>query len=143
MSDFFELDPVTGIRSDFKWNENDQEYKIIRTADAQPVLDFAAWARNEAGKNREGMKANWWLYAKIPPIVELQMLAKGINIHNPDHQSRMLAEINAEYPFLKCTTGHEGPKSSRQIYMPPDLSRKDATNGGVAHTGVHAGNVHD
>ena len=116
MSDFFELDPVTGIRSDFRWNENEQEYRIVRTADAQPVLDFANWARNEAGLNREGIQANWWLYAKIPPIVELQLLAKGISIHNPDHHDRMLAEINTNYPHLKCTTGHEGARQ-RQIFL--------------------------
>ena len=111
MSDFFEIDPVSGIRSDFKWNENEQEYNIVRTADCQPVLDFATWARNEGGLNREGIKANWWLYAKIPPIIELQLRAKGIDIHNPDHHKRMLAEINTNYPAIKCTTGTDGGRT--------------------------------
>ena len=116
MAEFFEYDPVTGIRTDTAYDEMTGEMTLIRTADAQPVLDFANWARNEAGLNREGIKANWWLYAKIPPIVELQMRSKGINIHNPDHTERMLAEINTNYPHLKCTTGHEGAKS-RQIFL--------------------------
>jgi len=117
MSDFFEVDPVTGIRSDFRWNENDQQYVIDRSCDVEPVLDFTKWAANEAGVNREGIKAGWWLYAKIPPIVELQMRAKGIDIHNPDHYKRMIVEINTQYPHLKCTTGHEGPKSDRKIFL--------------------------
>jgi hypothetical protein len=115
MSDFFEIDPHTGIRSDFKWNENDQQYLITRTADVQPVLDFANWARNEAGLNREGIQEGWWLYAKIPPVVELQMRAKGINIHNQDHFKRMLAEINTLYPHLKCTTGNEGGRAGKVL----------------------------
>jgi hypothetical protein len=115
MSDFFEIDPLTGIRSDFQWNENDQQYTINRVADVEPVLDFASWARNEAGLNREGIKAGWWLYAKIPPVVELQMRAKGINIHNPDHYKRMLAEINTAYPHLKTTTGNEGGRGGKVI----------------------------
>lgn len=107
MSDFFEIDPDTGIRSEFKWNENDQEYSIIRTADVQPVLDFTKWAQNEAGLNRQGIKEGWWLYAKIPPIVILQMRAKGINVFDQNDQKRMFEEINASYPHLKCTTGKE------------------------------------
>lgn len=117
MSDFFEIDPHTGIRSDFKWNENDQQYAIERTADVQPVLDFASWARNEAGVNREGIKAGWWLYAKIPPIVELQMRAKGIDVGNPDHHQRMLAEINTHYPYLKTTTGNDGGRAGKVISL--------------------------
>lgn len=117
MSDFFEVDPVTGISTHGKWNENDQEYTLVRTADAQPVLDFASWARNEAGVNREGIKAGWWLYAKLPPIVELQMRAKGIDVGNPDHHARMLAEINTHYPHLKCTTGNDGGRAGKVISL--------------------------
>ena len=110
MSDFFEIDPLTGIRSDFKWNENDQEYTIERYADVEPVLDFAKGCANDLGVNREDIKRGWWLYAKIPPIVMLQMRAKGIDIHNRDHQERMFEEINTHYPHLRCTTGVEGGK---------------------------------
>ena len=41
MSDFFEVDPYTGIRSDFKWNENAQEYTIERYQDVEPMIDRA------------------------------------------------------------------------------------------------------
>jgi hypothetical protein len=108
MSDFIEIDPVTGIRSDFKWNENDQRYTIERVADVEPVLDFAKAMANDGGLNRADIKRGWWLYATIPPIVIVQMRAKGIDIFNQDHQARMLAEINSNYPMLKCTTGNWG-----------------------------------
>jgi len=110
MSDFFEIDPVSGIRTDFKWHESDEQYQMIRTADVEPVLEFAKTIRNEQGLNREGIADNWWHYCTIPPIVELQLRAKGINIHDRDHQQRMLAEINTNYPHLKCTTGKMGGK---------------------------------
>lgn len=111
MSDFLEIDPVTGIRSDFKWNENDQEYTIERYADVEPVLDFAKAVSNEVGMNREDIKKGWWLYAKLPPIVILQMRAKGINVYDKNDQDRMYAEINSHYPHLKCTTGNVGGRT--------------------------------
>ena len=110
MSDFMEIDPVTGIKSRFTWNENDQEYLIHRVADVEPVLDFAKTVASEVGLNREDIKKGWWLYAKIPPIVMLQMRAKGINLFDKNHEKRVLEEINTHYPHLKCTTGKLGGK---------------------------------
>ncbi len=107
MSDFMEIDPHTGIRTDWKWNENDQQYTLHRTADVEPVLDYSKAISNEVGLNREDIKKGWWLYAKIPPIVIVQMRAKGINVFDPNHQKRMFQEINEHYPHLKTTTGNE------------------------------------
>ena len=107
MSEFFEMDALTGIRTDLAWNESAQEMTLIRTADVEPVLDFTKACANEAGLNREGIRAGWWLYAKLPPIVILQMRAKGINVFDQNDQKRMFEEINAHYPHLKCTTGKE------------------------------------
>lgn len=115
MSDFFEIDPHTGISTHGKWNETDQEYTIVRTADVEPVLDYTRAAANEVGLNREDIKRGWWLYAKIPPIVELQLRQKGIDLGNPDHSARLLAEINTHYPYLKCTTGHDGGRADKVI----------------------------
>lgn len=105
MSEFFEYDPLTGIRTDLSWSESENKMTLLRTSDVEPVLDYAATSRNEFGMDREGMKRGHWLYAKLPPIVILQMRAKGIDITNKDHQKRMLQEINLNYPHLKCTTG--------------------------------------
>jgi hypothetical protein len=107
MSEFFEYDPVTGIRSDLAWSESTQEMSLIRTADVEPVLDFAKAISNEVGMNRGDIKKGWWLYAKLPPIVILQMRAKGIDVFDQNDQKRLFQEINREYPHLKCTTGTE------------------------------------
>lgn len=110
MSDFFEIDPVSGIKTDFKWSESANEYQMIRTADVEGALEAAKIARNEGGLNEKDIKRSWWHYCTIPPIVELQLRAKGINIHDKDHQDRMIAEINTNYPHLKLTTGNMGGK---------------------------------
>lgn len=107
MSEFFEYDPTTGIRTDTAWNESTGEMTLIRAADVEPVLDFSKAVSNEVGLNREDIKKGWWLYAKLPPIVILQMRAKGINVFDQNDQRRMFEEINASYKHLKCTTGNE------------------------------------
>lgn len=105
MSEFFEYDPLYGIKTETDWSESEQKLTVTRTSDVEPVLDFAKGACNEFGLNREDIKKGWWCYAVIPPVVQLQMRAKGIDIGNKDHQKRMFEEINANYPHLKTTTG--------------------------------------
>lgn len=116
MSDFTEIDPFSGIRSDFVWNENDQQYSITRTADVEPVLDWTRAVQNEVGVNKEDIRKGWWLYAKLPPIVILQMRAKGIDVFDQNDQARMFQEIDRSYPHLKCTTGTE-VAAAKQIFL--------------------------
>ncbi len=105
MSELYEIDPHTGIRTDMQWNENEQTMTLTRSADVEPVLDYAREVSAEVGKNSKDIKRGWWLYAKLPPIVILQMRAKGINVFDQNDSGRVIAEINANYPMLKTTTG--------------------------------------
>ena len=107
MAELFEVDPISGIRTETSWNESTGEMTLIRTADVEPVVNWTKAVANEVGMNRTDIKKGWWLYAKLPPIVILQMRAKGINAFDPNDSGRVFAEINAHYPSLKCTTGIE------------------------------------
>lgn len=111
MPEFFEYDPLTGIKTETAWDENTQQMTVIRTTDVEPYLDHAATNRNELGLNRHGIKESWWCYATIPPIVQLQMRAKGIIVGEKAHEKRVLEEINTNYPHLKMTTGVMGGKT--------------------------------
>ena len=106
MPEFFEYDPTTGIRTDTSYDPNTHEMTLHRTSDVEPLLDWTKGVSNEVGLNRQGIKDSWWLYAKIPPIVILQLRARGINIFDKNDQARVFKEINTNYPHLKCTTGH-------------------------------------
>lgn len=110
MPEFFEYDPISGIRTDTSWNEETGEMTLHRSSDVETLLNYTKGLSNDLGINQRGIKMGHWLYAKIPPIVELQMRAKGIDIYNPDHSNRMLEEINSNYAHLKCTTGKMGGK---------------------------------
>lgn len=111
MSEFFEYDPMTGIRTDTEYNEQTGELSLIRSADVEPVLDYTKTIANEVGINKGDIRNGWWLYAKIPPVVILQMRAKGIDIFDQNDQKRMFEELNTHYPYLKCTTGMEFGKT--------------------------------
>lgn len=118
MAEFFEWNPITGIKTETEYNSETGELTLIRTADVESVVNFANKVRNEGGLNKEGIAEGWWAYASIPPIVQLQMLAKGIDISKEDHHARMFQEINEHYPHLKLTTGREGKASSTKYFMP-------------------------
>jgi hypothetical protein len=98
--EFFDYDPLSGVRYD---TEQDGDITILhRTQDVQPLID-----RNQAmareGVMDKGIKEGWWHYCDIPPVVELELRKKGIDIHNPEDGKRMFEEINKNYPYLKRT----------------------------------------
>lgn len=111
MSELFEYDPITGIRTDTAWDEATQQMTLTRTADVEPVLDFSKEMAADNSMTQRGIKQGWWRYASLPPIVILQMRAKGINIFDQNDQKRMFAEINSHYSHLKNTTLNEGGKA--------------------------------
>ena len=117
MSEFFEYDPVSGIRTDTEWNPTTGEMTLIRTADCQSILDHAKAHAAEVGKNLRAIRESWWQYCTIPPIVQLQMRMKGIDITNPDHQKRMFEEINQNYPDLKMVNAQEGRRATPKIFL--------------------------
>lgn len=111
MSQFFEFDAAHGIRTDTEYDEATGQMTIHRTADVEPVLDYTKALARDGEVSRRGIKESWWLYAKIPPIVMLQLRAKGINIFDKNDEPRVFAELNTNYLHLKCTAGNHGGKT--------------------------------
>lgn len=119
MAEFLDYDPLTGLRYDWEWDAEKGEATIRTTQDVQPIIDRAKALANDSLRDN-GIKKGWWHYCYVPPIVELQLRAKGINIHDKGATKRLLEEINTNYPHLKVTQKSEGGKLT-QIY---DLGRK-------------------
>lgn len=119
MAEFFDYDPLTGIRTDFEVDD-DMNVTLHRTADVEHVLDWTKALAND-GMTDGGIKKGWWLYAKIPPIVMLKMRNKGINVEDGRHIDRVVAELNTYYPHLKCTQKNEGKK----LVLLHDLGKKN------------------
>jgi hypothetical protein len=106
---FLDFDPDNNVRQDFEFDEATGEAHIHYTSDIQPLLDYNKALAN-SGHNDAGIKQNWWLYAKIPPIFQLKLRARGYKLDSTDDTARLLAEINTNAPALKCTTLNHGKK---------------------------------
>lgn len=109
MPSFFDYDPMTGVQTDFDYDEESGNVILQRSQDVQPLLDYNKRLAND-GLTDKGIKDSWWLYAKIPAIFQLKMRAKGINVMDGRHFDRVIAEINTNYPYLKTTQKNEGKK---------------------------------
>jgi hypothetical protein len=59
MAEFFEFDPLTGIKTETAWNGHDGTLTIIRSADSEPYLQNALEHRNEVGPDKQGIQEGW------------------------------------------------------------------------------------
>ena len=87
IEEWFDYDPI-----------NDQ--MIIQTRqDVTPILD----AMNEKRKQEKWgseVKADWVHVAKIPHAVEMELLKKGIALHDRNCTQRLMRELQTNYPYL-------------------------------------------
>jgi hypothetical protein len=120
VADFLDYDPDTGLRYDFDYDEATGEAKIHYSSDVEPLLDYNKALAN-SGYNDAGIKRSWWLYAKIPPIWQIKLRARGFKLDSSDDTARLLAEINTYAPALKCTQLNHGDK----VKLIHDLGKHD------------------
>lgn len=100
----FDHDPETGVTEHFDYDPITDQVAITYSQDVTGFLDRMNAMRNAPEYSQKGMKEEWWHYASIPPVVEMELLKKGLSLHNKDHTKRILKEINTNYPYLKATT---------------------------------------
>lgn len=100
MPEFFDYDPYTGLQKLFDYEDDTSKVRIHSRQDVQPLLDYATAARNE--RIFEGHR-EFQLACKIPPVVQIELRNKGIDIYSKDPTMirRMFREIEANYPRLK------------------------------------------
>ena len=102
MAKFVDLNPATGVAM-YEDRTVDGKIQIHHRQDVESVLEVAKTERIN-GLTDHGIKQDMWLYARIPPVVILEMRHKhGVDIFKRDHMKKALDLINTEYPALKCT----------------------------------------
>ena len=105
LCEFFDYDPYTGVTDYIETDEKTGVTTITSKQDVEPCLNYAKAIRDHTN-NDKGIKEDWWRYAIIPTIVQMDLLNKGIDIFNKDHEKKLLQEINTNYPYLKTTYKH-------------------------------------
>lgn len=102
--ELFDYDPATGIRTLWHYDEDTGKGLLRREQDVQWAVDLAAELRASGASDKEAKKDDYMaLYAVIPPGVEMELKAKGIDLYDPNNTRRILEEINRNYPYLKAT----------------------------------------
>lgn len=96
-------DPLTGVTQYFDYDPIKDEFSITSVQDVKPFLDHLQALRNDPEYSKKGMKAEWWHYASIPAVVEIEMRKKGIDIYDKSATQAIIKEINTNYPWLKAT----------------------------------------
>lgn len=101
--EFIDYDPLTGLRylADF---HPDGGFTFRTEQDVEPFLDYTQKLRNE-GVHDNGVKGEFFHYAKIPNVVALELRKRGLNLYSPDEtmQKRIRQVIEAEFPYCKTT----------------------------------------
>lgn len=109
MAELFDVDPLRGVTRHFEYEEDTGIARIHTTQDVAPVLAYAAEMRaTRAADDKLRDDDYLCMYAVIPTVVQMELMSKGINIHDPSQTKRLIQEIEANYPYLKTTQLHHG-----------------------------------
>lgn len=98
----FDFNPDTGVREWFDYDPFTDQVCITAEQDVSGFLDHIKAIRDSGFSDRKGAE-EWRWYCSIPTVVEMELRNKGLFLEDKDHMKAILKEINANYPYLKCT----------------------------------------
>ena len=107
MKRLLDVDPITGVECYFDFQGDQVTLTHEQSmADVQRILDANKRAANDDDKTKRGIKNDWWKYATIPAIVEVEWMTKyGVSLGNQAHKKRIFELLNSpEYKYLKTTS---------------------------------------
>ena len=103
MSVFFDYDPTTGVTQTFDYDPVTEDVRLTSTQDLTAFFEAIKQKRDNPEAWAKGVKEEFAHYATIPPVIQMELMKKGIDIHNPNQTKELLKEINSSYPYLKAT----------------------------------------
>lgn len=104
MSVFFDYDPTTGVTQTFDYDPVTEDVRLTSTQDLTAFFEAIKQKRDNPEAWAKGVKEEFAHYATVPPVIQMELMKKGIDIHNPNQTKELLKEINTSYPYLKTTT---------------------------------------
>jgi hypothetical protein len=105
---FLDFDPLRGLE---QWEDTSGvggtgKLQIHYRQDVEPVLDLAKYERLNGIADKAGKESRQdvYLYARIPPVVQLKLKYEyGLDINKRDHMKRILEVIDRDFPYCKTT----------------------------------------
>lgn len=104
MSVFFDYDPLTGVTQTFDYDPVTEDVRLTSTQNLDAFFEELKRKRDNPDAWKKGVKEEWAHYASIPPVIEMELMKQGIDIHNPHQTKELIHAINTKYPYLKTTT---------------------------------------
>lgn len=104
--EYFSYDPVTGIRTDWDFEDETGIATFYQEEDIEGLLKVAAETRaTNTPMSYTGHDEKWWPEAVIPATVINELLKKGINVlrYEDKDATDLAREIETNYPHLKLT----------------------------------------
>lgn len=104
--EFFDYDPITGVRTLFDYDEDAGTAIFRREEDISGVLALAAKTRaGQPGSYIGSSDEQWYPQAIIPAMVMAELLKKGIDVSALEGKdaTALAKVIETEYPALKLT----------------------------------------
>ena len=98
-------DPFTGESVWYQFNHGDLSATITHEQDASGILDNNVTDQNDTGRTQEGIKRDWWHYARVPNTIIVKWKQElGVDFYNPDHRKKVFELLNhPDYRMLKTT----------------------------------------
>lgn len=106
--EFFDHDPLTGMVEYYE-ETSDGKIHIHTYQDVEPVMDWCKELAN-SGVPDGNFRKEGWLYAIIPPVIQAEMLKRGINFLDQNDVKKVVEVINKDYPVFKTTHRHHALK---------------------------------
>lgn len=104
MGVLFDYDPNTGVTQTFDYDPVTEDVRLTSTQDLDAFFAAIKAKRDNPDAWKQGVKEEWAHYASIPPVIEMELMKQGIDIHNPHQTKELIHAINTKYPYLKVTT---------------------------------------
>lgn len=100
-----DYDPITGVSCFWDYRPDEQRVVLSHEQDVSAILDANKRAANDDDKTKRGWKTDWWKYASVPAIVEIEWMQKyGVSLENPAHKKKIFELLNhPDYRYLKTT----------------------------------------
>lgn len=105
MKQLLDYDPIRGVSCFFEYKAGTKEIVLTHEQDVQAILDRNKEMANNDDKTKRGIKNDWWHYASVPAVVEIEWMQKyGVDMSNPGHKKRVFELLNhPDYKYLKTT----------------------------------------
>ena len=109
MSKFLDYNPANGAWVETNYSAHEDKITVHRKQDLEGLLAYTKANRDSGVNDKIGKDFFFSKYATIPAVIQVELLKKGINVHNPNQTKEVMRELNRNYPYLKTTNlTHDG-----------------------------------